>query len=864
MKKCLSLLIFLSLAICLSAQFPATFADSSFSFSPFWQGDTLLFQIRQGRMQLVHPQANSRNDSYLSVLAPTDASRPTSWSFNFFLDFSPSSSNFADIYLTASNPDLTGPLNGYFLRTGGIAGSDDALTLYRQSGTTRTPLASGTIGALGTGPLSVRVRVDRDTLGNWTVRADYTSGNTLTLEATVQDPTFPKGQFAGWRCQYTATRGEAFAFDEVDIQPLIRDTLPPQLLLAEAQSEDSVLLTFSEPLRPNNWSSADFQISEGPSVEQVIAVQPTQLLVVLASELENNRTYSITVRNVSDLAGNEQGLTQTTFTFLTGRIPEPGQLVLTEFLANPSSDLLGIPAEEFVEIYNASPDFLDLSAVRISSGGNPVNLPDDILPPGSYRILTAPDQATAFADWGTVLPVPGMPGLSNGGDVITLQTANGALLEQLTYNTEWYNTPEAADGRATLERIQITLPADCPGNWQGSPAADAGTPGQPNAVGPEDLENDPPDLFSVRPLSTMEVLVVFSETVDQELAEAVPTYALNNNLTVNTVLPTEEGYLLLLDQELNTGTRYQLTIAQMRDCLGNENSVPLNARFGLPEAPESGDLLINEVLFHPQSGGEDFLELVNASDKILELSGLAIRNRLKETGNIQTVIEAGFLLFPGEYLAITDDPEDIRSRYPLPDTARLFPNDLPTLDADAGNVSLFWGNTLIDAFDYDEDLHNALLDNERGVSLERLSLGLPTQSAGNWHSAAEASGFATPGYPNSQMRELMVRDNDIFTLSQRTFSPDGDGFEDLLLLDYQTDRPGYLANIRIFDAEGRTVRTLARNELLATDGRILWDGSRDDRERSRTGLYVIWIELFTPEGDKTVIREYCVLASRFD
>jgi flagellar hook assembly protein FlgD len=79
-------------------------------------------------------------------------------------------------------------------------------------------------------------------------------------------------------------------------------------------------------------------------------------------------------------------------------------------------------------------------------------------------------------------------------------------------------------------------------------------------------------------------------------------------------------------------------------------------------------------------------------------------------------------------------------------------------------------------------------------------------------------------------------------------SPDGDGFQDALLIRYSTPGPGWNARLRIYDANGRLIKVLSRSELLAGEGTIIWDGTNDDEERARTGIYIILVERFEPQG----------------
>jgi hypothetical protein len=243
---------------------------------------------------------------------------------------------------------------------------------------------------------------------------------------------------------------------------------------------------------------------------------------------------------------------------------------------------------------------------------------------------------------------------------------------------------------------------------------------------------------------------------------------------------------------------------------------------------------------------------------------MSLINRQKNSGGIQSTITTDYLLAPGRYVAVAGSKSNIQQGYIVKDSSAIFSNALPTLDDDAGNITLRFNNITLDSFNYSNKLHSPLLEDEEGISLERLNFDLPTNAAGNWHSAAISAGGATPGYTNSQVfrPDPTNGTETIFRLEEAKFSPDGDGFQDVLLLPYQTDKPGYLANIIVFDVNGRQVKRLARNESLAAEGILKWDGTTDELLKARVGVYVIWIELFEPDGGKILQKLSCVLAGR--
>jgi hypothetical protein len=64
------------------------------------------------QLQLAAPAASGQ--SFLAT--ESEIITQATWSFYVKLDFNPSSSNYADIYLVSDKENLTEPLNGYFVR----------------------------------------------------------------------------------------------------------------------------------------------------------------------------------------------------------------------------------------------------------------------------------------------------------------------------------------------------------------------------------------------------------------------------------------------------------------------------------------------------------------------------------------------------------------------------------------------------------------------------------------------------------------------------------------------------------------------------------------------------------------------------
>ena len=159
-------------------------------------------------------------------------------------------------------------------------------------------------------------------------------------------------------------------------------------------------------------------------------------------------------------------------------------------------------------------------------------------------------------------------------------------------------------------------------------------------------------------------------------------------------------------------------------------------------------------------------------------------------------------------------------------------------------------------------MHFSLIDNTKGVSLEKINVSGPSNDPNNWHSASQQNLWATPGYQNSNRVRPSSAIEDKVQLVNKSFSPDGDGFEDFLLIQFMAEKPGFLATVKIYDTEGFLVRDLADNFLLGTENTLKWDGVNNEGSLTKAGMYIVQSRLFHPDGQTFNSRKVAVLAIR--
>lgn len=350
--------------------------------------------------------------------------------------------------------------------------------------------------------------------------------------------------------------------------------------------------------------------------------------------------------------------------------------------------------------------------------------------------------------------------------------------------------------------------------------------------------------------------ILLPEQVVSDLFHVLPLDALPDSVSYD---PIGNSVSLSFSNPLPEQTELSLEINDLTDLSGN--SLDTIIEFFMASSPGSGELLINEVLFNPRADGVDFIELYNPTSTWLSLDQLKVIN--DDNGDSFTFSEGG-LIGPLEFAVLTSDSRRIISDYSAHDERVMYNVDLPRLNNDKGNITLIIDESqIIDELDYDEDFHLSILDIIDGVSLERIDINSPTNESSNWTSASSAIGFATPGLVNSaisdKFSELKIE------MSSKIISPNGDQFDDVLLINYALDKSDYLSTVTIYSDRGEQVAMIANNQISGSQGIWQWDGKREDnQEVVNSGIYVVLIELQSLSGNRERIKRTIVVTDFID
>lgn len=528
-------------------------------------------------------------------------------------------------------------------------------------------------------------------------------------------------------------------------------------------------------------------------------------------------------------------------------------VVIHEIMADPTP-VIGLPNTEYIELRNTTQQPINLLKWKIDNGTTTATITTSYtLEPDSIVLLCARTQMIGFTDTKNIIGLTSFPSINNDGDLITLKNAEGKTIHALAFETSWYNSGIKANGGWSLEMIDALQPCAL-NNWSASIHTKGGTPGQKNSITNKLKNTEAPRLLQCTALDASSVLLRFDVPLDSQSLSSISHYTfIDDDISVrsaNTLPPLFNETMLFLNSQLDSNLIYTIEVKNIESC-DRKNTSNFSIKTGLPKNPQKGDVVFNELLFDPEPGGADFIEIINTSNAIINVQQLKLSNRNTD-GSINASIHAfenNFNLFPFEPVVFTTDTSHMMKKWSnTKKNLLLLMKSLPSMPDDDGNILLL-NNTgsIIDEVGYDKYMHYPLLRNKEGVSLEKINYKVSSNQIDNWHSAAASANYATPTWINSQNKNQAETQN-WMQIEQHIIHPDNNGKHDFLQINYQFDEPGTLLTIYLFNQQGEKVATILNNLLCGRNGQFNWNGLNNQNSYLPTGIYILVAEAFHLNG----------------
>lgn len=770
------------------------------------------------------------------------------WQFRIRHGYLPSSANRWTFYLAAEAPFACMPCNEVALVVGvNLNSSDDGLNLYHIDANGIKRLTGGTFNwekSIGTGTGIVNIiRLPNGTYQLWAASA---TDNQWQLCEEMKSEVIPASCYFGISYTYSSAQDRKLWVDDISISSKPPESAYFRVDTFYFHSSNQLRIHFNVPLKPSSVNASNVHFS--PSIPGIRLESGCQYVLVtfpegthdsISGQLHLSRLQSMNGVMINDTTLNILRIETRAF-----------DIVFSELMVDPTP-AQGLPPFEYIECYNRSNHDIAMSKWVLSNGSSKITLPDIFLPRGSYLLITSKEAHGLFNHLNHVIYELPSGFLNNEKGTLWLSNEKGEIISYVQYQSHYNTDKIKREGGWSLEIIDPDNPCGGSGNWAASRGLSGGTPGYANSVAGKNPDSKKPFLSQIALPNDSTCILFFNEPLHPRSLkpEKYTLQSMGHPVRASFFQNDGRAIELKFSGYLQKGLTYRIVIASdVADCVAHTVADTVPAII-LPDLPDSGEVVINEILFETDDSLTEFIELYNVTDKFLDAGSLYLIRTDTFSGEIIAYAQPlprGLALAPKAYLVITNDAERLLKYYPCPFPGNIFTwGKIFTLPDKGARLALQRGDgKIIDHADYSPAMHFPLLHRTRGVSLERINPMASGLLTGNWHSAAASVGYATPGFKNSQFIAGQGNNSNWMWLRYSTFSPNNDGVDDMLIVDIKPPEPATMLTLSVYTTEGRWLRHIVYQRFLGGETTCTWDGTVNGRLLP-AGIYILYARLMS-------------------
>jgi hypothetical protein len=528
------------------------------------------------------------------------------------------------------------------------------------------------------------------------------------------------------------------------------------------------------------------------------------------------------------------------FLTVTIGIP-PKSIVVNEIMYAPVGDI-----PEWIELYNNSNKSISISHWKFSDNGSTkasITNPSASIAPHSYCVVTTDSSFANFFPIAASVFVAPFSALNNATpDAVVVYDERGATMDSVYYKQSW----GGLNGNS-LQRYDFVGVSSDSTNWRSA----LPSPGIENIFARKDIDIEVKSVTTAKNSSGIQInTTVFNSGRQSANSLTIKFYHDKNRDSIAQQIELIDSSFIAALNPLDSALlvyNWNVHIQGMQSIIvtveaANDMRLANNSHLTIAKnnfAPQT--LVINEIMYEPHSGKSEFVELFNRTADSVDIAEWKLMDQLSSSGSRAIIPLAKYSMTvpPNRFVIISSD-SSIFSQFPLLQTQNVIVNSSLSLNNSGEDIVLTdLTDTQIDSVRYSPLWHLKNISSS-GRSLERINPSILSNDTRNWSSSVSSAG-ATPAAPNSILTAPASQSSSL-NLSPNPFSPDNDGFEDFLSINYFLPANSTTIRVRIFDVTGRLIRRLAQSELSPSTGSIIWNGLDDNGNRVRIGMYIILFE----------------------
>ena len=646
--------------------------------------------------------------------------------------------------------------------------------------------------------------------------------------------------------QYGSSAIGKHSLTNIYLGPFRIDTIPPKIKSIKQIKNTTIEISFSEPIR--KLKSYHLESNQIPIDSIFMNNDSTMLYLMLQNKLHQSfDSLDLFIKEITDLSGNKSINLNGICQYLYVDTPEYGDIILTEIMVKPYPTLGQLPEKKYIEIHNTTNQYFNANCLILTDQYSQCFLPNYIIKPKEYLAIGYKGDTSDFK-FTNFLGVNSFPSFNQEEDYVILKTKRNKILFQTYYKENLMNI-DHRNGGYSLEKIDVIHGTQECENWYTNSNI-GGSPGK---------SNDQTAIYVPQKLKIIEAY----HSADSIYIRVNKT--LNPNAKFAAYCNGIEMKLSLKQNEILTGKLSLLLVnlpkLTIENILESDSLITTvgNIISSYKYSYNHTRIDFNEILFHNFSGNPDYIEFVNNDTSALFLdqfvlniyheNGLGIKQQfpLKNTNR--------WLLMPSEYMCFTSEKSKILDQFPNSNKHLIIEKSgFPNFMSESGELGIIHLNarpTEVSQLNYNSKMHSEFYSETSGISLEKLNEILPSCEINSWNSATQTSNYGTPGIENSMKIHLTnFKLNNHFSIRKNTLNGN-----ELLILDYSFNKPGYILNASIYNKNGFLLSNCIQNLRISNEGFVsilpYFHFQMLPPEN-----YILKLEAFLPNADlcKQVIR----------